>query len=272
MSRKADLHIHTFASDGQWSESELLEQIDANEIKIFAVSDHDEIGAVAGLDKLTKNKADISFIKGVEISTTYEGREHHILTYGIDESDQRLIDLLDENRRIRDDYNDRLIEFLRPLYPQVDTADYHNYVYNPFQGGWRTFGYLKDRGVITDLRDYFTKIRGFDYEKKFYHPKEMIPRLNALGYVTILAHPPAYAEGDLYDHKDLDNFRAYGIQGLECYTQYMKDLDNAEYYVAYCNQYDLFITGGSDCHGGFAGRRLGYPAVTEDILKLWTLK
>lgn len=272
MKKKADLHIHTFASDGQWSEAELLKEIDAHDIKIFAVSDHDEIGALAGLDKLTKDRLDLTFIKGVEISTTYEGREHHILTYGIDEQDQGLIDILDENRQIRDDYNDRLIEFLKPIYPEIGLEDYHEYVYNPFQGGWRTFGYLKDRGVITDLGDYFTKIRGFDYEKKFYHPKEMVAKLNALGYVTILAHPPAYAEGDLLEAKVMDNYIGYGIQGLECYTQYMKDLNHAQYYVDYCNKHDLFITGGSDCHGGFAGRKLGYPAVSEDMLKLWPLK
>lgn len=267
MLKKVDLHIHSYASDGQWSAEDLVANVDDNDIKLFAVCDHDEIGCVPEVAALVADREDLTYIKGVEISVTYKGRECHILTYGIDENDAGLLEILEMNRTIRDDYNDRLIEFLESDYPQVNLDDYRAYDYYPYQGGWRTYCYLIDRKVIDGLGDYFAKIAGFDYDKNFIGPQEMLEKLNGLGYTTILAHPPAYAEGDLYDSEELDNWREWGIQGLECYTQYMKDQRNSAYYVDYCREYDLMITGGSDCHGGFAGRRLGHPDVDTSVIR-----
>lgn len=268
MSKKVDLHIHSYASDGQWSPQEILEHIDNNEIKMFAICDHDTVESVGPMVELTKKRYDIDYIKAVEISTTYNGIEHHILTYDIDETNNKLLSILNENLDIREDYNTKLIQYLSSIYPQVSVSDYKAYEYNQSRGGWRTFGYLLDCEVMTDIRDYFTKIKGFTYEKKFYSPIVMIPKLKALGYTTILAHPPAYTKGDLYDLKILDTFRDIGLDGIECYTQYLKDQKNSQYYVDYCHKHQLLITGGSDCHGGFAGRQLGYPFVTEDMISL----
>ena len=66
----------------------------------------------------------------------------------------------------------------------------------------------------------------------------------------------------------LEHWKDMGIKGIECYSQYLKNIDNSRYYVDLCNQYNLCITGGSDCHGGFAGRKLGVPKVTVDMIQL----
>lgn len=267
MDYKVDLHIHSYASDGQWSGKEIIEHIDQHQVKMFAVSDHDEVGCVAELADLVKARPDLKFIKAVEISVTYEGRECHILTYGVDEKDQKLEEILKANKAIRDEYNDELIQYLGAAYPQVSLEDYKSYDYYPYQGGWMTYCYLVDRKVISGLSDYFQKINGFDYEKKFPTPDVMLKKLNDLGYTTILAHPPAYVDGDIYPEESLDYWREIGIQGLECYTQYMENQDSAKYYVDYCDRHKLMITGGSDCHGGFAGRHVGYPDVSASMLR-----
>ncbi len=268
MNRKVDLHIHSYASDGEWSAEEVIKQIDDHNIKIFAVCDHDEIGCISELAALTKDRKDLDYIKAVEISVLHNGIEHHILTYGIDENDEALQDLLRYNIKARDRYNDKLVVFLSETYPQISMEAYEAYDYNPYQGGWRTLSYLIDNGVVTDLWDFFKKIKGFKCDKRFHMPEVLIPKLNQLGYKTILAHPPMYTEGDLLPVSELNYFRELGVQGIECYTQYLKDQSNAKYYLDYCEQYDMLITGGSDCHGGFAGRRLGHPDVTEEMIKL----
>lgn len=268
MDKKVDLHIHSYISDGEWSGEDIIKHIDEADIKVFAVCDHDDVGCVPEVTALVKERSDLTYIKAVEISTQYKGREVHILTYYIDESNEVLKEILAYNRQVRDAYNDGLIEFLSKDYPQIYLQDYHSYDYYPYQGGWYTYCYLQERGVIGGLSDYFKVIKGYEVEKTFIEPELLLRRLLGEKFVPVLAHPPAYAEGDIWPEEDLDYFRNLGIKGIECYTQYLSNQDNANYYVDYCNKYDLSITGGSDCHGGFAGRRLGHPPVKVSMIRL----
>lgn len=268
MDRKVDMHLHSYASDGQWSPEELLEQIDKNNIKIFSVTDHDDVDCTPKMTALVKDRADLTYIKGVEGTVSYKGVEHHILTYYIDPSNETLLKLIAFNKATREAYNDALMDWLNSDYPYVSKEAYKSYVYNPFQGGWRAFGYLQDTGVIRNLKDYFSITNAFHFVKHFLLPEDYIPQMAALGFKTVLAHPPAYAEGDLYEEQHLDYFRELGLSGIECYTKYLKDQGNSQYYVDYCNKYNLMITGGSDCHGGFAGRRIGHPDVDETMVRL----
>ena len=45
---RVDMHIHTQASDGSWSPQEVIENILEQDIRLFAVTDHD---TVAGLSE-----------------------------------------------------------------------------------------------------------------------------------------------------------------------------------------------------------------------------
>lgn len=268
MSRKVDLHLHTYASDGQWSPEEVIENLDKNNIKIFSVTDHDEVDCTPKMTELVKDRDDLTYIKGVEGTVDYKGKEHHILTYYIDETNEELLKLIAYNSAAREAYNVALMDWLSSEYPNVSTDDYKRYVFNPYQGGWRALCYLQDAGVVSGLQDYFAKTKGFHFEKQFLLPEAYIPKMAALGYKTVLAHPPAYAAGDIYDEGSLDYFRELGLSGIECYTTYLKDPSNSQYYVDYCNKYNMMITGGSDCHGGFASRHIGHPDVDETMIRL----
>ncbi|MDA3846091.1 MAG: PHP domain-containing protein [Vallitaleaceae bacterium] len=159
--RKVDLHIHSYASDGEWSPEDVIRHVDENDIKIFAVCDHDTTGCVPFLDELTNNRDDLTFIKGVEVSSTYKGRELHILTYNIDETSTELQAILKANIDIREAYNTEIVAYLSKKHNQISVDDYKGYVYNPYQGGWRTYGYFIDRGLITGLSDYWFMTKGF---------------------------------------------------------------------------------------------------------------
>lgn len=267
MDTKVDLHIHTYISDGEWSGKDIIKYIDEKDIKMFAVCDHDDTGCVKEVSELVADRPDLTYVKGVEISTQYKGREIHILTYNIGEDNKTLQEILAYNRRVRDDYNDGLIRFLGDKYPQVTLEDYYAYDYYPYQGGWYTYCYMMDKGIISNLGDYFDVIKGYQMDKTFIEPDVLLKKLNEENFVPILAHPPAYADGDIWSEADLDYFRALGIHGIECYTQYLEDQNNASYYVDYCDRHNLKITGGSDCHGGFAGRKLGHPNVTKSMIR-----
>lgn len=268
MSRKVDLHIHSYASDGEWSPKQLLEHVDAKNIKIFAVCDHDETACIPYMQELTWHRDDLEYIKGVEITSTFKDREFHILTYYINEEDGKLQNLLEYNRKQRIDYNTKLIEFLNKRYKEISLEDFEAYDYNPYRGGWEMYHYLMDKGMIFNLSDYFVFVKDFQGKMVFHDPTDLIPKLNALGYTTILAHPSGYTKGDLLEESTLEYFRNIGIQGIECYTNYLSDPNNSQYYLDYCKKNGLIITGGSDCHGSFVERKLGQPHITENMISL----
>ena len=70
--KKVDLHLHTTASDGTWKPERLVEKIIEADIGLFSVTDHDTTENVDIVYSIAKEK-EISFIKGVEINTSFEG-------------------------------------------------------------------------------------------------------------------------------------------------------------------------------------------------------
>ena len=79
---KADLHIHTSASDGLLAPAKAAEHMRALGVELLAVTDHD---TVAGLDEADSACRDLGvrFVPGIEISA-HSNSEIHILGYNID--------------------------------------------------------------------------------------------------------------------------------------------------------------------------------------------
>ena len=82
---KVDFHNHSTCSDGILTPSEMVQRAYNNEVKYFALTDHD---TVEGLNE-AYNKAKelgIYFIPGIELSTSYNNESIHILGYFKDDS------------------------------------------------------------------------------------------------------------------------------------------------------------------------------------------
>ena len=60
---KTDLHIHTNVSDGTWDVYELKEKLIKNNIKIFSITDHDDIGNIENMARIIKPEDDLVYIK-----------------------------------------------------------------------------------------------------------------------------------------------------------------------------------------------------------------
>ena len=67
---KADLHIHTNASDGTFSPYQMLEYVSAEtDIALLAVTDHDEIHGALEAAALADQFPGLEVIPGIEVST-----------------------------------------------------------------------------------------------------------------------------------------------------------------------------------------------------------
>lgn len=259
-----DLHMHTTASDGTQTPSELLVAIQEKNISLFSITDHD---SVSNIDEmiLLSGKANVPFIPGVEVSASYKGQEFHLLVYGIRTDDTELSKVLSTNQHIRESHNRKVIEYVSKFTPEVNLSDYDAYERNPRVGGWKSENYLSDMNVTHSLNDFFDIVNKMEEQLNFPNLEELLPRLSDLGYPVVLAHPPAYNRRQLLTFKTLDELRNLGISGIECYSPYFRFESDSTYYRNYSKRNNLMITCGSDYHGDFIPARvLGIPRIVAD--------
>jgi predicted metal-dependent phosphoesterase TrpH len=96
---KADLHIHTWHSDGMADVPVLLEYVEEHtDLDIIGIVDHDDVrGALAARERWTKVRFRFGLVTGVEVTA----QEGHILALWVDEPVPSLVPL------------DRIIEAVR---------------------------------------------------------------------------------------------------------------------------------------------------------------
>lgn len=261
-----DLHLHTRASDGTWSNEELLKKLDEKGINTFAITDHDTIENAL---KMRRNvPSHMTHIFGAEISSTYKEKEYHILAYGFNPLNSEIKKLLEFNQKQRSDYNQRLITRIYDDGYLNSYDDFIHYSFRPEKGGFKSLNYLIDKGVVSDIKGFFKLVSQFEEKQIFLPPHEVIEAIKSAGGYAFLAHPSAYFKGALLDESILDYFKDIGISGVECYSPYLKDIKESEYYINYCNKHNLMISAGSDCHGDFLNRQLGDPLVSMKDVQL----
>lgn len=267
---QVDMHIHTTASDGTWTTEELLEHIVKNNIKVFSITDHDTTqNSVKIINNIPNN---ICYVIGVEISCIYDGEEYHITAYDFDYENSKLNELLKFNQIQRKEFNTKIIQYMKEEGRIKDINDYYVYEYNRKRGGWESLNYLLDKNVARDIKEYFEIIKLSNERLYFKSPKEVIEIIKSAGGYAFLAHPSAYEKGEKLSLEVLEEWKDYGISGIECYSPYLKNIEDANYYIKFCEENNLMISGGSDCHGEFNNRTLGVPKVNIDKIKLEFIK
>lgn len=81
MSATVDLHLHTLASDGRLSPTELVNLAASQGLKVVAVSDHDTTEGLAEAYRAAEQFPDLQIIPAIELSTDIPGDEIHMLGY-----------------------------------------------------------------------------------------------------------------------------------------------------------------------------------------------
>ena len=265
---RVDLHIHTQASDGTWTPQQLIEQLQKHGIQLFAVSDHDSVTNSLVCASLIPS-TDLQMVTSVEICSSFNGTPLHVQAYGADLMNSRLDKLLQVNRQATEEAQFASLELLIEAGLPIHRSAYFSYENNPARGGWKMLNFLIDTGLCTGLEDLMVRV--FNDKRRLIEPVytstvSVIETILAAGGIPVLAHPGAQRQA-LTDAHIVSLIEA-GLRGLECYTSYHNEVISRRF-IDLCNQHDLLITGGSDCHGAFVpARRLGMPKVTTGDLRL----
>lgn len=88
-----DLHIHTSASDGSYTPTELVDYAIEKKLSAIAITDHDTMrGIPEAMDHISESHLPIELIPGMEMSATGMGQVYgiHILAYFPDKNQEQM--------------------------------------------------------------------------------------------------------------------------------------------------------------------------------------
>ena len=265
----ADLHIHSWYSDGKLSPEKIIQKAKSCNITLISICDHELIDVYEGFDNLCADN-NINFITGVEIIAVMDGEQYHILAYGFDTEDKALKELLGYNRGILADMGIRLIKNISADYPVLTLDEFSKYERNRKNGGWESVDYLKSKGLVNNVTDYFGFLDkyGSQSDKNFISAAEVIKIIRNAGGYAVLAHlGDNTGQNPEECQKAAIKFLEMDIDGFECYYTSHTD-EITEFLVNFCREHDLIITAGSDEHGGFNGEDYYIGSVKVKIEEL----
>ena len=245
ISKLADLHIHTSASDGWFTPDMAVEQAKDAGLAAISIADHDSVSGIEAAIWAGK-KHGVEVIPGVELSSEFEGRDLHFLGYFVDWHDKRFNKKLLTMQEARVDRAKKILDRLRGVNINIS----YNVVI-VIAGG--TVGRphiakaLLDRGYVRTMQEAFEKYlipgKPAYVEKYQMLPAEAIRMIRRVGGIPVLAHP-YFANAD----EMLPELVEQGLRGLEVYHS-KHDAMVARRYEQLAKKYDLLVTGGSDAHG-----------------------
>ena len=95
-----DLHLHTTASDGRLTPSELVSLAHRCGLHTIAVTDHDTVAAIAEATTVAATLG-MRVVPGIEITAVADAKDVHVLGYFFDPASESLAALLAQQRADR---------------------------------------------------------------------------------------------------------------------------------------------------------------------------
>lgn len=246
-----DLHMHSTASDGSRTPTEVARAVHSAGLSAFALTDHDTIGGVSEA-RIAAEQLGLRLVPGVELSAVEGDLETHIL--GLHLSDvSELEHRLAELREMRVSRAARIVERLN----QLGVAVAFEAVLKEASGGAVGRPHVARALVagrwVADFREAFDRYLGNG--KAAFVPKEHLPISEAItliqraGGLAILAHP-----GQQCTRERIEPFVGVGLDGIEVLHP-SHSWDDSQRLDALAGELDLVRSGGSDWHGSSDGAR-----------------
>ncbi len=258
---RADLHLHTTHSDGDYSPAEVVDLARRSGLAAIAVTDHDTTCGVPLAREAAGTQVEV--IAGVEVTAEYDGREVHLLGYFVQPDNSALDTALGRLRERRKERFHGMVERLRDQGVSVDEDAAVAAGSGPAPGRRTLATLLHTSGRVGSVREAFSRWladgRPADLPKARLPFAEAIGVVRGSGGVTSLAHPST-----ALTLAQLTAFRDMGLQAIEADYPSHKPV-RAKLLRQWAAELGLAVTGGSDCHGP-DGNAVGANGVTRDEL------
>lgn len=247
-----DLHLHTTASDGVMTPSEIVRYAKSKGLQAIAITDHDTIeGLEEGLAE--GEKIDFEVIPGIEISAEHSSGSMHLLGFFMDIHHPFLNERLGYLQKARAERNPKIVEKLNRLgievtYEEVVKASGGGQIGRP-----HVARVLLEKGYVRSFPEAFERFLkkgALAYVEKFrFTAKESIHFIKEAKGVAVLAHPNTL---NMNGYSELESFLQQlvkeGLKGIEVYYPEHRALEVGQYKTL-AERYGLLMTGGTDYHG-----------------------
>ena len=253
---RADLHMHSTASDGMLAPDELMHRAAAAGVELISLTDHD---CIDGLEQAREAAltAGMQWLSGVELSAQWQSRTLHILGYGFDPDDpafrQSLAAVRTGRWRRAEEIADKLAKKQMPgalegaiEQQRLAGADVNSPPARPHFADW-----LVAAGHVSDRAAAFHKWLGAgklgDVRQHWPDLDTVVAQIRAAGGTAVIAHPWQYGLSRSQLRKLLRSFAAAGGRGIEVVNG-KQPVEQVAYLGKLSREMGFLVSCGSDFH------------------------
>lgn len=242
-----DFHMHSTFSDGQLGVRELIDYCVRQGLSAISITDHDNIDAYEEGREHAREQG-LAYIPGVEISSSWNGHDIHMLGYLYEPTHLRLNRTLVGLREKRRDRARLIVNRFASMGIMLDYEKLAAKTRAGSVGRAHIAAALVEEEYVPNFQDAFTRYLGSGtsfmdgIESGKLTPFDAIALIREAGGVAVLAHPGRTNQDAL-----IESMVEQGLQGIEIYCH----SHNPATYRRYKNlarRYGLFCSGGADFH------------------------
>lgn len=246
---KADLHLHSTASDGTLTPRELIRRAALEGFETVALTDHDSVAGIPEAQEAAR-ACGIRLVVGVELSCGAE-KEIHVLGYGLDPRHAGLLAFCRARREQREERAEKMVKLLCENGMPIELSRVRE-----MAGGVIARPHvaraLVEAGYVSSATEAFDRflVPG----KCAYVPKddvkvsEAIHLISEAGGLAVLAHPMELGKGEMALTALIGEWKTQGLSGVEVYHPSAQN-NHAAFLLNLARSENLLVTGGSDFHG-----------------------
>lgn len=244
---KADLHIHTVASDGHMSPESVVKSAHKHKLDIISITDHDTIrGYQQALE--AAREIDIKLLPGAEITADFNNQECHLLAYCFDPDHPAIKQLMAEQYRSRLKRGKWILNELSKEGLDLDIGEVKAEANGGNIGRPHIAAVLINKGYVASFKEAFIRYLSDEslgtIQNEYYSHHRVIETIKEAGGAVVIAHP-----GNLYNKKELETLVEAGVDGIE-FIHPSHDYKTQKWIESFADNHNLLKTGGSDFHGG----------------------
>lgn len=285
-----DLHTHTNYSDGTWKVETLLKHAEDLGVSILAITDHDNVKVHKYLQEHDySNIFSRRIVPGGEFNAVFNNAKIELLGYNFDvEAMDKWCNIIYKDTNKKPDLNKEFELLMNACHKsgvKVDNIKYDpsmgwpiDYIYDSLKK------YEENKKLFTEKEwndiDHFFRcctcntdfLLYIDFSYQIPDAKEVATAIRKMGGKVFLAHLFTYPLRDYISY--LDKLRENNIiDGIEVYYSNFTD-EEITFLEEYCKKYNLYMSGGTDCHGDKKPDRkvgIGYDNmnIDEGIVMDW---
>lgn len=279
-----DLHIHTLASDGTETPTQVIKKAQNLGLIGVAITDHDTVSGVEeGIAAGSSYGIDV--VPGVEISCSWLEHNVHLLGYYFDIKNWSLTKLLERMRKGREERLPKMLAKLHKMGIKINQKEVEAEAHGESIGRPHLAKVMIRHGYVSSIEEAFDKYLAQGRPAYADRPRPTIAEgirvILKAGGLPVIAHPFTINAPVEQIVSELSLLR---IQGVEYYYPYKFVAEKSdEWYNSVpsrlaklkqlAKKHKLVLTGGSDYHGSSKNKaELGISQVPVEVLHSLRMK